>query len=337
MPQNTIITSAEELFGDFFKSVVKLQNCRDGFEIYWTWPKEIGSGFMSMIKLRPGFILGMGRYRLAKNIAYSFKQQWPFVIIGFNTSGGYIIDAEQDQGKISHRQGESYMSYQPEWQGMVSVQAGIHITNVSVHIEPSLLNTYIAGQHDRSLNGMQDILNGTADQYVYQVSIIPAVADMIIDQVMNCPYQGPLRRLYFEGKALELITCSIASYAVPEAVPKKNVIVRHGNIERVRCAREMIGQNFQNPPKLLDLARAVGISHSRLNFYFQEMYGTTIFGYIRELRLRHAKSLLDEGGMNVTDVAYEAGYSSPSHFAKSFKDCFGVVPGKYLRSVSRQW
>lgn len=97
---------------------------------------------------------------------------------------------------------------------------------------------------------MQDILNGTADQYVYQVSIIPAVANMIVDQIMNCPYQGSLRRLYFEGKALELITCGIAQYVVPEAVLKKNAIVRHGDIERVRYAREMVGRDFQNPPKL---------------------------------------------------------------------------------------
>ncbi len=334
MSQDAIITTAEELFGDVFNPV-RLQNCREGFETHWQPPKEIGSGFISMIKLRPGLVLGMASYRLTRDIVCSFEQQWPFVTIGFNPSRGcYTVDAEQGREMISFRQGESGMFYYPEWQGMASIQPGIH-TNVNVHIEPSLLDAYMAGQQDRFLNGMQDIFDGTADQCIYQVSIIPAVADMIIDQVMNCPYNGPLRRLYFEGKALELVTCSIASYAVPEAVPKKNVVVRQGNMERVRHAREMIGQNFQDPPKLLDLARAVGISHSRLNFYFQEMYGTTIFGYIRELRLRHARSLLDEGCMNITEVAYEAGYSSPSHFAKSFKDCYGVVPGKYLRTVSR--
>ena len=336
MSQNTIITSDKELFGDVFNPV-KLQNCRDGFETYWQPPKEIGDGFMFMIKLRPGLILGMGRYWLTRNIVCSFKQPWPFVTIGFNASRDcYTVDIEQDREMISFRQGESGMFYYPEWQGMASVQPGNH-TNVNVYIEPSLLDAYMAGQRDRSLNGMQGILNGTADHYIYQVSVIPAVAYMIIDQMMNCPYQqGPLRRLYFEGKALELISCGLAPYIGPEAGQKKNVDVRHGDIERVRHAREMIGQNFQNPPKLLDLARAVGISHSRLNFYFREVYGTTIFGYIRELRLRHAKSLLDEGCMNVTEVAYEAGYSNPSHFTKSFKDCYGVVPGKYLRSVSRR-
>lgn len=335
MSQNTIVTSAGELFGDFFNPV-EMRNCRDGFETYWQPPKGIGDGFMSMIKLRPGLILGMGRYRLTRNIAYSFEQQWPFVIIGFSTSGGYTVDAEQGQKAISFRQGESGISYYPEWQGMVSVQPGIH-TYVNVHIEPSLLDAYVASRHDRSLTGMQDIFNGSAGQHLYQVSIAPAVADIIIDQAMNCPYQGPLRRLYFEGKTLELISCGLAPYIAPEAVQKKNVVIRHGDIERVRSAREMVGRDFQNPPKLLDLARAVGIPHSRLNFYFREVYGTTIFGYIRELRLRHAKSLLDEGCMNVTEVAYEVGYSSLSHFAKSFKDSYGMAPGKYLRAVSRQW
>ena len=336
MSRNTIITTAEELFGDFFNPE-RIRNSGEGFETHWQPPHEIGSGFMSMIKLRPGLIMGVGRYRFTEDITYSFEQQWPFVVIGFNASGGYNVDAEQSRETISFKQGESFMSYQLEWRGMVSVEAGSYITNVNVHIRPPLLSAYLAGQHDPSLDGIRDILDGTNDQFFYQVSIIPAVANMIVDQIMNCPYQGSLRRLYFEGKAMELIACGIAPYVVSETVLKKNAIVRHGDIERVRYAREMVGRDFQNPPKLLDLARAVGIPHYKLNFYFREVYGTTIFGYIREMRLRHAKSLLDEGRMNVTEVAYEVGYSSLSHFAKSFKDCYGVAPGKYLRTVSRQW
>jgi transcriptional regulator GlxA family with amidase domain len=55
------------------------------------------------------------------------------------------------------------------------------------------------------------------------------------------------------------------------------------------------------------------------------------------MRLNKAKALLDDGIMNVTEVAYAVGYSSLSHFAKSFKDYHGAAPGNYLREVSHRW
>ncbi|MCG8335964.1 MAG: helix-turn-helix domain-containing protein [Proteobacteria bacterium] len=41
--------------------------------------------------------------------------------------------------------------------------------------------------------------------------------------------------------------------------------------------------------------------------------------------------------MNVTEVANAVGYSSLSHFAKSFKACYGAAPGSYLRTVPAKW
>ncbi len=89
---------------------------------------------------------------------------------------------------------------------------------------------------------------------------------------------------------------------------------------------------FQNPPRLLDLAKAVGVSHPKLNSCFREAYGATIFEYLREVRLSRARSILEEGRMNVTEAAFEVGYSSLSHFAKAFREHFGAPPGNYLRS-----
>jgi AraC-like DNA-binding protein len=160
---------------------------------------------------------------------------------------------------------------------------------------------------------------------------------MAIQQILDCPYQSPLKRLYLESKALELITHSMAQFIALEAALKKNFVLRPQDIESVHHAKKLVGRDFQNPPKLLDLARAVGLPHPKLNFCFREVYGTTVFGYLREMRLNKAKSLLDDGRMNVTEAAYSVGYSSLSHFAMAFKDHFGTAPGNYLRKVSHRW
>jgi len=117
---------------------------------------------------------------------------------------------------------------------------------------------------------------------------------------------------------------------------QKTFILRPDDVERTRHAEELVRRNLENPPRLLELAGIVGLPHPKLNFCFRELYGTTVFGYLREMRLNKAKSLLDEGKMNVTEAAYTVGYSSLSHFAGSFKNHFGTAPGNYLREVSQR-
>lgn len=102
-------------------------------------------------------------------------------------------------------------------------------------------------------------------------------------------------------------------------------------MDAVVRARELICRQFNPPPALQELARTVGLQHTRINQCFREVYGTTIFNYVKELRLTHAKGLLDQGRINVTEAAFEVGYASPSHFSKAFKSQFGTDPSAYLR------
>ncbi len=81
----------------------------------------------------------------------------------------------------------------------------------------------------------------------------------------------------------------------------------------------------------------MGLHHSKLNTGFREIYGTTIFEYLRQTRPIMAKALLDNGLMNVSEAAFAVGYASPSHFVKSFKNSCGTSPGAYLNTVSRKW
>ncbi len=113
--------------------------------------------------------------------------------------------------------------------------------------------------------------------------------------------------------------------------------IRPQDVERVKHARALLCDNLQNPPTLLELARTVGLHHSKLNTGFRKIYGTTTFGYLRQARLVMARVFLDDGRMNVTETAFSVGYSSPSHLAKAFKEFCGTSPRTYLRAVDGKW
>ena len=86
MCQETTTINAEELFENF-SNPSEFQNMEDGFEKNWEWPEEIGSGFMNMIKIRPGLMLEIGNYQLWENVTVSFEIKSSPFVMGFSVPG----------------------------------------------------------------------------------------------------------------------------------------------------------------------------------------------------------------------------------------------------------
>jgi AraC-like DNA-binding protein len=63
---------------------------------------------------------------------------------------------------------------------------------------------------------------------------------------------------------------------------------------------------------------------------FKEIFGTTIFDFYQGQRMEHAKYLLYEKGLSVTEVSSMLGYSSISHFSTAFKNHTGIKPCELL-------
>ena len=57
---------------------------------------------------------------------------------------------------------------------------------------------------------------------------------------------------------------------------------------------------------------------------FKEMFGSIIFDFYQSQRMEHAKYLLYEKGLSVTEVSALLGYSSISHFSTAFKKHTGI-------------
>ena len=77
------------------------------------------------------------------------------------------------------------------------------------------------------------------------------------------------------------------------------------------------------------LAAEYGMSASRLRTVFKGVFGTSVYGYVREHRLERAAASLLGGERGIAAIAQEAGYANPSKFAAAFKGRFGVTPTQY--------
>ena len=78
------------------------------------------------------------------------------------------------------------------------------------------------------------------------------------------------------------------------------------------------------------LAADVGLSRSQLHRRMKELTGISVGEYIRNLRLQQAAKLLQAGDVNISQVAYVVGFSTPAHFTVAFKKYYGVTPSEYM-------
>jgi YesN/AraC family two-component response regulator len=77
---------------------------------------------------------------------------------------------------------------------------------------------------------------------------------------------------------------------------------------------------------VVDLVRAARLSHTHLNRKLKAMTGKTPSRFIRSIRLQKAVELLKTTDLNVSEIAYDVGFSDPNYFSRSFSEEFGYPP-----------
>lgn len=139
-----------------------------------------------------------------------------------------------------------------------------------------------------------------------------------------------VQRIYYEGKVLEIIGLYFSTKQPnTESCPFLN---DQETVRKIKHAKECLLNNLEAPPTLKELAKQAGLNEYQLKVGFKEIYGNTVYGYLLDHKLDFARVKLDSGKFQVNEVAYQIGYTNPSHFIAAFKKKFGITPKKYLMS-----
>ncbi|MFQ4145901.1 AraC family transcriptional regulator [Chlorogloeopsis sp. ULAP02] len=154
---------------------------------------------------------------------------------------------------------------------------------------------------------------------------------LVLCNILQCPYQGLMKRMYLESQAMELITLYFQQFQEQE-------IHDHGfpgrklrDVDRIYQAKDILLSNLENPPSLIELAREVGLNEFKLKRGFRQVFGTSAFKYLHDYRLEKARQLLALGEMKVEEVALRVGFDSRSYFASAFRKKFGLNPKQYFQ------
>ena len=158
-------------------------------------------------------------------------------------------------------------------------------------------------------------------------------ARFAVESIRRCPFVGAIRTMALAARCNDLLFEFFAALAAADA-PRLSPLTRSAN-EQIHAAAEALKRYLEEPPTLTALARQVGLSETTLKRGFQQVFGTTVFGYLRERRMERAHALLQSGEATVLEAAARVGYSNPSNFAAAFRRQFGVNP-KAFQLIARR-
>ncbi len=100
---------------------------------------------------------------------------------------------------------------------------------------------------------------------------------------------------------------------------------------RVKIVIALIQDDLRNSPSVEHLAQLLHLSPSRFNHIFRAETNVSLVQYVKALKMRRAKELLETTFLSVKETMSTVGLSDLSHFVRDFKKTYGVTPTQYRK------
>ncbi|HRE52619.1 MAG TPA: AraC family transcriptional regulator [Flavitalea sp.] len=157
-------------------------------------------------------------------------------------------------------------------------------------------------------------------------------SQMVLEALLNHQYSDSLENIYINAQAHILLLYSLECMLGDRDAEgfQCKFLANDADREKIIRARELLLQHIGEPITIKELSRKVAINECYLKKGFKELFGATIFDFYQGQRMEHARYLLYEKGLSVTEVSMMLGYSSISHFSTAFKKHTGLKPCELL-------
>ena len=150
-----------------------------------------------------------------------------------------------------------------------------------------------------------------------------------------------LREAYFATRVLSqrqhaAVVMLLKIFALQLSAVSNQVLVRQQTAEppMITRAKDFIAKNQGETLSLGQVAKAVNMS----SFYFCKMFkkftGLNFTDYVSRVRIEKAKNLLLNPNLRVSEIAYEVGFQSLTHFNRIFRKIVGESPSAYRGEVA---
>ncbi|KKO51617.1 helix-turn-helix domain-containing protein [Paenibacillus sp. DMB20] len=324
MTLNIINREVHSLF-DQFANLMQGQSLYCASEQHISIPPEVGQGFILRTRIRSGMEIVVTDITYKQNMKLHIQEACPLFELSYCLNGEIYCEWDGKENLTDNWTGnvlffENELVYE-------EMKANIRNHMVEIRLSPQELFHYAADITEK--HRMESWLQrhkGRIDKYPNTPEIHRCVSDML-----NCSYDGAMKRLYMESKAMELIAL-YGGVAEHKAAEGSRFLTRD-DLEKLDQAKELVIRHFEHPMSIQELSRKIGLNEFKLKKGFRERFGMTVFELVRKQRMEKALYYMEVQRMNVGEAAVSVGYSNVSNFTAAFRKIYGYNPSEYLKML----
>ena len=232
-------------------------------------------------------------------------------------------------GNMYCRQKQTECDYCKFSSSKTCIEKSESIDVLSFSFKPSYLTQFTKGKKLANLS--DEVLSFTHTTSFSKTLPLCGKTRLTIEALLNHTYTDSLENIFINAQTQILLLYSMdCMLGEKEEVFTCKFLANEADREKIIKSREVLLQHIGEPLTIKELSRKVAINECYLKKGFKELFGTTIFDFYQSQRMEHAKYLLYDKGMSVTEVSSSLGYSSISHFSTAFKKHTGIKPCELL-------
>lgn len=270
-----------------------------------------------------------GEIGLVKNHFVAVEFPVPVVELFFSVLGSSAITSKGGEVKVL-KGNRHNMLFCPDTEYYVSTPESGEMA-YSFHIVfPESYFSSMVNKAFPVLEGFKEGISSRAFSWLAKRNM-PITPEMnsILREIIDCKRSGMLKCLFLESKIIKLLMLQLEQFEQLQG--KKTVSLKRHDIDRIHHVKQLLEENISETISLLELAHRAGINDFKLKKGFKEVYGTTVHGYLNQVRMQEAKKLLLENNKTVAEIAAHCGYKFVQNFSTAFKQKYGVSPDKFRR------
>jgi AraC-like DNA-binding protein len=164
-----------------------------------------------------------------------------------------------------------------------------------------------------------------SDAKVKAMDVSPVDADLL-DAVVK------LVRLLYRPDEMKLFAPAIIREIIYRLLKGKqgarlsHLVTAKGDSHRISRIVKQIRENIDQPLKIEDLARELGMSVSGFHNHFKSVTAMSPLQFQKQIRLQEARRLMLGENLDVASASFRVGYEDPSYFSREYKKLFGTPP-----------
>lgn len=209
----------------------------------------------------------------------------------------------------------------------VFIPARQEVNGVLIIAQVELLKNLLHKQHDNPF--LAAILSG-GQPYLYEEIVTPEMLDVAASLLSNDIPEG-LEDFYFRLKAEQLIYLFFVALSGREH--HVSYPLNQADVKAIYQVRDALLVDLSRSPDQEALQILAGMSESKLNRVFRQVFGNSIHRYYQVFRMQEAARLLSTEKLSVSETGYRMGFTNLSHFTRVFEQHTGLKPKKYAEKM----